>query len=191
MEIFTIETVLEYYKNILRSNDALSLCLSYFCKNCGPFCSSEGVIRKKAERLIAARTWWHTFVYTYVSFGSMFRLPWTCATIYSPISPGSRFYRSIITARKLILRYLCYWRSAGKKGSTFLSRSHFVALSRFNCVSMFQKVCEALARPVLRSTFTCYKNAIHTLVTFCSDTIRYPVNIGRVVSICILLNTSY
>ena len=113
-----------------------------------------------------------------------------CYDIFTHLS-GLALYRSIITARKLILRYLCYWRSAGKKGSTFLSRSHFVALSRFNCVSMFQKVCEALARPVLRSTFTRYKNAIHTLVTFCSDTIRYPVNIGRVVSICILLNTSY
>ena len=94
------------------------------------------------------------------------------------------YNRSKINFALLVLLAFC-WK---ERVDLFVS---FPLRCRFNCVSMFQKVCEALARPVLRSTFTRYKNAIHTLVTFCSDTIRYPVNIGRVVSICILLNTSY
>lgn len=89
--------------------------------------------------------------------------------------PG--FYPRSQAARKLILRHLCYyWRSAGKKGSTLSSRSHFVAHSRFNCVSMFQKVYETLAPSVHHTAHLLATKMLHNLVAFCPDTIQYPVD---------------
>lgn len=193
MEIFTIETIFVYLSsNVTRSWNIIKICIKVkrhthtlslsliFTRITDRFIplSSEGVIRKKAERLIAVGTQWHTFAYTYAfrtvqRFNSHELVP----LLYSPISPRPGFYPRSQAARKLILRHLCYyWRSAGKKGSTLSSRSHFVAHSRFNCVSMFQKVYETLAPPVHHTAHLLATKMLHNLVAFCPDTIQYPVD---------------
>lgn len=78
MEIFTIETIFVYLSsNVTRSWNIIKICIKVkrhtlslsliFTRITDRFIqlSSEGVIRKKAERLIAVGTQWHTFAYTY------------------------------------------------------------------------------------------------------------------------------
>lgn len=78
MEIFTIETIFVYLSsNVTRSWNIIKICIKVkrhtlslsliFTRITDRFIplSSEGVIRKKAEGLIAVGTRWHTFAYTY------------------------------------------------------------------------------------------------------------------------------
>lgn len=117
MEIFTIETIFVYLSsNVTRSWNIIKICIKVkrhthtlslsliFTRITDRFIqlSSEGIIRKKAERLIAVGTQWHTFAYTYAfrtvqRFNSHELVP----LLYSPISPRTGLLPSITGRSKI------------------------------------------------------------------------------------------